>query len=55
MAELAKLPYACTNFESLRNSGMIYVDKTDLIYEISRLKVPYFLTRPRRLGKSLLL
>lgn len=55
MAELAKLPYACTNFESLRNSGMIYVDKTDLIYEIARLKVPYFLTRPRRFGKSLLL
>ena len=55
MTELAKLPYACTNFESLRNSGMIYVDKTDLIYEIARLKVPYFLTRPRRFGKSLLL
>ncbi|SFS87083.1 PD-(D/E)XK nuclease superfamily protein [Succinivibrio dextrinosolvens] len=52
---MAELPYACTNFESLRNSGMIYVDKTDLIYDIARLKIPYFLTRPRRFGKSLLL
>ena len=49
------LPIGIQDFEDLRSRGCIYVDKTDLIYKLATEGKPYFLSRPRRFGKSLLL
>ena len=46
-------PVGIQDFEKLRKEGAIYIDKTDLIYNLSR-KYYVFLSRPRRFGKSLL-
>ena len=48
-------PIGIQNFESLRKGGFAYVDKTDLVYQIASTGRYYFLSRPRRFGKSLLL
>ena len=48
------LPIGIQDFEKLRNFNNIYVDKTPYIYELTRTSTPYFLSRPRRFGKSLL-
>ncbi len=53
--DIAKLPLSTTSFSDLRKDGLIYVDKSAFIYDIACLKTPYFLSRPRRFGKSLLL
>lgn len=54
--DLEQLPLGATDFELLRKDGKIYVDKTDLLYKISRISdQPVFLSRPRRMGKSLLI
>ena len=50
-----KLPIGIQTFERIREENYLYVDKTDLIYELVKLGVPYFLARPRRFGKSLLI
>lgn len=50
-----KLPIGIQSFESLINDGYIYVDKTEYIYHLVHEGKPYFLSRPRRFGKSLLL
>ena len=42
------------DFESIREAGRIYVDKTDLIYKLTKESKFVFLSRPRRFGKSLL-
>ena len=42
------------DFENVRQDGRIYVDKTDLIYKLTKESRFVFLGRPRRLGKSLL-
>ena len=42
------------DFESIREDGRIYVDKTDLIYKLTKESKFVFLSRPRRFGKSLL-
>ena len=47
-------PIGIQNFESLRNDGYVYIDKTDKIYELVSTGKYYFLSRPRRFGKSLL-
>ena len=52
---LQKLPIGIQNFESLRKDGYIYVDKTEHIYNLANRGRYYFLSRPRRFGKSLLL
>lgn len=49
------LPIGIQDFEKLRNGNYIYVDKTQYIYNLTRTSTPYFLSRPRRFGKSLLL
>ncbi len=50
------LPLGVQNFAELRQAGMIYVDKTALIYSLVQPKKGfYFLSRPRRFGKTLLL
>ena len=50
-----KYPIGIQNFESLRNDGYVYVDKTALIYRLVNEGRYYFLSRPRRFGKSLLI
>ena len=50
-----KYPVGEQNFESIREEGKVYVDKTPLIYEMVNGAKYVFLTRPRRFGKSLLL
>lgn len=55
MDELQKLPLGIQNFESLRIDGYKYIDKTRLIYRMMSRGRYYFLSRPRRFGKSLLL
>ena len=47
-------PIGIQNFEKLRQGGFSYVDKTDLIHQIAKNGGYYFLGRPRRFGKSLL-
>lgn len=48
-----KYPVGIQSFESLRKDGFVYVDKTDIIYKMVSQKGTYFLSRPRRFGKSL--
>lgn len=50
-----ELPIGIQTFEKIRKGNYLYVDKTDLMYKIAKTSVPYFLSRPRRFGKSLLL
>lgn len=52
---MRKLPIGIQTFEKLREGNYLYVDKTALVYQIAFTSVPYFLSRPRRFGKSLLL
>ncbi len=50
-----KLPIGIQGFTGLRNDGYLYVDKTEYIYKAVHGGKQYFLSRPRRFGKSLLL
>ena len=50
-----KLPTGIQSFQKLREENFVYVDKTEYIYRIAQSAVPFFLSRPRRFGKSLLL
>ncbi len=50
-----KLPIGIQAFESLRNDGFTYIDKTSMIWRMVDEGRYYFLSRPRRFGKSLLL
>ena len=47
-------PIGIQNFESLRQDGYFYIDKTALMYQMVKTGRYYFLSRPRRFGKSLL-
>ena len=53
--EERKLPIGIQSFEKIISNDNIYVDKTEYIYRLVHTSVPYFLSRPRRFGKSLLL
>ncbi len=55
MEQMRKLPIGIQTFEKLREENYLYVDKTALVYRIASTSVPYFLSRPRRFGKSLLI
>ena len=48
-----KYPIGIQSFETIRRDGYVYVDKTDLVYKLAQGHI-YFLARPRRFGKSLL-
>ena len=50
---MMKYPIGIQSFETIRRDGYVYVDKTDLVYKLVQGHV-YFLSRPRRFGKSLL-
>ena len=49
-----KYPIGIQNFEKLRRDGYAYVDKTALMYKMVSEGSYYFLSRPRRFGKSLM-
>lgn len=50
-----KYPIGIQTFEQIREGGFVYVDKTDMVYNLVTEGKIYFLSRPRRFGKSLLL
>ncbi|MDR0663501.1 MAG: AAA family ATPase, partial [Spirochaetaceae bacterium] len=50
-----KMPIGIQDFEKLRNFDCVYVDKTEYVWRLASEPAPYFLSRPRRFGKSLLL
>ena len=52
---MKKYPIGIQNFEKLRKDDYSYVDKTALIYDLVKTGSYYFLSRPRRFGKSLLI
>lgn len=47
-------PIGIQNFEKIRKEGLFYIDKTALVYQMVKTGSYYFLSRPRRFGKSLL-
>ena len=49
-----KYPIGIQSFERIREDGFVYVEKTALIYDMVQTGNIYFLSRPRRFGKSLL-
>ena len=51
---IRRYPIGIQNFEQLRNNDCVYVDKTELVYRLTHTDRVYFLSRPRRFGKSLL-
>ena len=50
-----KLPIGVQSFEKLRRDGYLYIDKTSFLWQLVQVSSPYFLSRPRRFGKSLFL
>jgi hypothetical protein len=54
-AERRILPIGIQSFSKLREGHYYYVDKTPLIHSMAKIGGYYFLSRPRRFGKSLLL
>ena len=50
-----KLPVGIQSFEKIRKDGYLYVDKTDIIWQLANRNKTYnYLSRPRRFGKSVL-
>lgn len=49
-----RFPIGIQNFRTLREDDYLYIDKTELIYKLVDTGRYYFLSRPRRFGKSLL-
>ena len=50
-----KYPIGIQDFEQIIQDGYVYVDKTELVHQLVHNGKIYFLSRPRRFGKSLLL
>ena len=50
-----KLPIGIQDFEKIRTGGYLYIDKTEQVYRLVSEGAYYFLSRPRRFGKSLLI
>ena len=50
-----RLPVGIQSFEKIRKEGYLYVDKTDIIWQLANIDKTYnYLSRPRRFGKSVL-
>ena len=52
---MLKYPIGIQTFEEIRNGGYVYIDKTAQVFRLASEGKYYFLSRPRRFGKSLLL
>jgi Predicted AAA-ATPase len=50
-----RYPIGIQDFRKIRNDNYVYVDKTRMIHQLISSGVYFFLSRPRRFGKSLLL
>lgn len=55
MSEFIEYPISQMDFANIRNRNMVYVDKTGIMYQLVRTNASYFLSRPRRFGKSMLI
>jgi hypothetical protein len=55
MAKLAKLPVGIQTFSEVREEKYVYIDKTPLVHRLVEEGKYYFLSRPRRFGKSMLI
>ena len=53
--ELKPLPTSVSDIRTIISEGYLYVDKTKYVYDMVKLTGKYFLSRPRRFGKSMLL
>lgn len=51
---MRKYPVGIQTFERIMKEGFVYVDKTDLVWELAHYATFVFMSRPRRFGKSLL-
>ncbi len=50
-----RLPVGIQSFSKIRTEGFLYVDKTDLVWNLTNQGYKYnYLSRPRRFGKSIL-
>lgn len=54
MASNCKYPIGIQTFRDIREGGYIYIDKTEQLYQLASSGKYFFLSRPRRFGKSLL-
>lgn len=54
MNTVHKYPVGIQTFERLRKENYLYIDKTDLVWKVTKESPFVFLCRPRRFGKSLL-
>ena len=54
MSPERKYPVGIQTFERLRKENYVYIDKTDLVWKMTKESPYVFLSRPRRFGKSLL-
>ena len=52
--KLQRLPVGIQDFRKIRGDGYLYLDKTEYIYNLIQSGEIYFLSRPRRFGKTLL-
>lgn len=52
---IQKYPVGIQDFEKIRVENFLYVDKTEFVYNLANIGGYYFLSRPRRFGKSLLI
>ena len=50
-----KYPIGIQSFDQLIEDNYVYIDKTDMVYSLAKEGKIYFLSRPRRFGKSLLI
>ncbi len=55
MRTVRNLPIGIQDFQDIRKKGFVYIDKSELIWKLVHSGKPFFLSRPRRFGKSLLL
>jgi hypothetical protein len=51
---MLKIPLGIADFETIRQNGYFYADKTKFFYQLLTINYPFFLSRPRRFGKSLM-
>ncbi|MBR6181156.1 MAG: AAA family ATPase, partial [Prevotella sp.] len=54
MEQERRYPVGIQTFSRLRSEGYVYIDKTDLMWKMTKVSPFIFLSRPRRFGKSLL-
>ena len=48
----SKINTETASFTNIRKEGYVYVDKTKFIYDLAHLRKFFFLSRPRRFGKT---